>query len=72
MEINTTLQAHSWGYNKFTKHRKTADEILETYDYAGTLPAALLLNTGPQGDGSLVAEEEATLREIGARLRARG
>ena len=57
LEINTTLQAHSWGYNKFTKHRKTADEIMELLEYCAELPANCCLNTGPMGDGSLVPEE---------------
>jgi alpha-L-fucosidase len=69
LEINTTLQAHSWGYNKFTKHRKTADEIMELLDYCQSLPANCCLNTGPMGDGSLVAEEVAVYREVGRRRR---
>jgi alpha-L-fucosidase len=70
LEINTTLQAHSWGYNKFTKHRKTPDEIMELLDYCRQLPANCCLNTGPMGDGSIVEEEARTLREIGRRRRA--
>jgi len=31
--------------------------------------ANLLLNTGPQGDGSIHPEEIAVLREVGRRLR---
>ena len=72
LEINTTLQAHSWGYNKFSQHRKSVGEIMETLASARELPANLLLNTGPMGDGSLVPEEEATLREIGEQLRRSG
>jgi len=69
LEINTTLQAHSWGYNKFTKHRKTADEIMELLAYCESLPANCCLNTGPMGDGSLVPEEVAVYREVGRRRR---
>ncbi len=72
MEINTTLQAHSWGYNQFTKRRKDVDEIWETLTTARSLPASLLLNTGPRGDGSIVVEEEATLRGLGERIRTQG
>jgi len=72
LEINTTIQAHSWGYNKFTKHRKTPDELWETLTTARKVKANLLLNTGPKGDGSIVKEEEATLRELGRRIRQRG
>ena len=70
MEINTTLQAHSWGYNKFTQRRKGIDEVMETAAMAAALPANLLLNTGPMGDGSIVEEEAATLRALGERVRA--
>ena len=69
LEINTTLQAHSWGYNKFTKHRKTADEIMELLAYCKDLSANCCLNTGPMGDGSLVPEEVAVYREVGRRRR---
>lgn len=72
LEINTTLQAHSWGYNKFTKHRKTADEIMELLENSWSLPANVCLNSGPMGDGSFVPEEEDTLREIGRRVRQLG
>lgn len=67
LEINTTLQAHSWGYNKYTKHRKTPDELMKLLEDSWKLPANVCLNTGPLGDGSFVQEEEATLREIGRR-----
>jgi len=72
MEINTTLQAHSWGYNKFTKHRKTPDEIMKLLTDSWKLPATVCLNSGPMGDGSLVAEEVEVLREIGRRVRELG
>ena len=72
LEINTTLQRHSWGYNKFDKHRKSADEIMELLAEAWKLKATVCLNSGPMGDGSLVPEEEATLREVGKRVRQRG
>lgn len=72
MEINTTLQAHSWGYNQFTARRKGLDEVWETPETARSLPACLLINTGPMGDGSIVAEEEAALRAIGEKIRAEG
>lgn len=72
LEINTTLQAHSWGYNKHTKRRKTADEIMELLESSWKIPANVCLNTGPTGDGTIVAEEEAVLREIGRRVRENG
>jgi len=72
LEINTTIQAHSWGYNRFTKHRKTPDELWETLTTARKVKATLLLNTGPKGDGSIVQEEANTLRELGRRIRKNG
>lgn len=69
LEINTTLQEHSWGYNKFTKHRKTPEEIMELLAECAALNANCCLNTGPMGDGTLVPEEVATYREVGRRRR---
>jgi alpha-L-fucosidase len=66
LEINTTLQAHSWGYNKYTKHRKTPAEIQKLLDMAAKVPANVCLNSGPMGDGSIVKEEADTLRALGA------
>jgi len=71
MEINTTLQEHSWGYNKWSKH-KSVDAIIDTLDLAASLPAPLLLNTGPMGDGSIVPAEERLFRQVGERIRKDG
>lgn len=70
LEICTTLQAHSWGYNKYTEHRKSITEVMEIVEYCKKNNANLLMNTGPMGDGSLVAEEIELYREIGRRRRA--
>jgi alpha-L-fucosidase len=72
MEICNTLQAHSWGYNKFTKHRKTPDEVFEAIRVARSMGANLLMNTGPLGDGSIHPDEAATLRAVGKRIRTEG
>jgi len=71
MEICTTLQPHAWGYNKADdgKHR-TADEVMEMLAEARAMNANLLLNIGPMGDGGIPEEDDATLRELGRRLRA--
>jgi len=71
LEINTTLQEHSWGYNKWSSH-KSVEEIMDTLRMAASLPASLLLNTGPKGDGSIVPAEEKILREVGRRIRQHG
>jgi len=69
MEINATLQAWSWGYDRFTPSRKSAAEVMAALEEARNTRANLLLNTGPKGDESLVEEKERTLREVGAALR---
>lgn len=70
IEICDTLQPAAWGYQKSTdgKHR-TADDVMKMLDSAREQKANLLLNTGPLPDGSIPADDEATLREVGRRLR---
>jgi len=70
-EICATLQPRVWGYSKADdgKH-KTADEVMAMLKDAWTQNANLLLNTGPLPDGSIPPDDEATLREVGRRLRA--
>jgi len=70
-EICTTLQPHSWGYHAGDDgQHQDADWVLEQLKVAGEIPANLLLNTGPKGDGSVPEEDIRTLREVGERLRA--
>ncbi|MGC9450242.1 MAG: alpha-L-fucosidase [Oceanipulchritudo sp.] len=68
-EICTTLQPTSWGYKKADdgKHHGP-DWVIDQLRIAGTIPANLLLNTGPLGDGSIPEEDIATLKEVGSRL----
>ncbi len=72
VEVCTTIQAHSWGYNKFTKRRKTVDELWKTLTKARSANGNLLLNTGPKGDGSIVPAEAERLRATGRRLQDNG
>lgn len=65
MEICTTLQSNSWGYNKFSSHRASKNDVMKMLDDAQKIKANLLLNTGPQGDGSFVELELKTLLEVG-------
>ena len=69
-EICDTLQPHGWGYIKADdgKH-KTPDQVMEMLEKANSLNANLLLNTGPLPDGSIHAEDVATLKAVGERLR---
>jgi alpha-L-fucosidase len=68
-EICTTLQPQSWGCKRRDdgKHRD-ADWVMGQLAEAAAIPANLLLNTGPEADGSIPPEDIATLREVGRRL----
>ena len=69
-EICTTLQQRLWGYNKEDDgNHHTADEVMHMLSDAAR-NANLLLNTGPLPDGSIPAEDEKTLREVGRRVAA--
>ena len=69
-EICTTLQPSSWGYKIADDgQHHDADWVMEQLAIAGKVPANLLLNTGPKGDGSIPEEDVNTLREVGRRLR---
>jgi alpha-L-fucosidase len=70
-EICTTLQQRLWGYNKEDDgNHHTADEVMQMLSDAAARNANLLLNTGPLPDGSIPAEDEKTLREVGRRVAA--
>lgn len=71
MEICSTLQEKSWGYNALARHTST-DEAWAKLVAASTARANLLLNTGPQPDGSIPQEHVRVLRELGQRIRAEG
>src|SRR5687767_9078835 len=68
-EINTSMHK-LWGYytGEDVNH-KGPDEVEQIVRGAWSQGANLLLNTGPLGDGSIHPEDEATLREVGRRLR---
>ncbi|MGK7396922.1 MAG: alpha-L-fucosidase [Candidatus Cyclobacteriaceae bacterium M3_2C_046] len=76
-EICDTLQpkdvpGNSWGYNLYAegKHIKPY-QVMEMLDQAQQVDANLLLNTGPLPDGSIHEDDQATLKEVGKRLRQR-
>ncbi len=71
-EICTTM-GKGWGYTQADAgNHKSADEVWETIRKARQSNYNLLLNTGPLGDGSIDAEDQPVLREVGARLRREG
>lgn len=72
-EICDTFQERVWGYQKADdKKHRDAGEVMRMLEEAARLNANLLLNTGPLPDGSIHAEDAATLREVGKRLRRKG
>ncbi len=71
-EICTTM-GKGWGYTQAdAANHKSVDEVWETIRKARQSNYNLLLNTGPLGDGSIDAEDQPVLREVGARLRREG
>lgn len=70
-EICTTLQYKGWSYEPDAE-RRDADEVMKMLANAAGRRCNLLLNTGPLGDGSIHPDDDATLREVGRRIRACG
>jgi alpha-L-fucosidase len=71
VEICSTLQEGSWGYNAQKRHL-TTEEAWAKLAAARAANANLLLNTGPMPDGSIHAQPAQVLREIGERIREHG
>jgi alpha-L-fucosidase len=71
MEICSTLQEGSWGFNTQKRHL-TTDEAWAKLAAAHAANANLLLNTGPLPDGSIHPSPARVLREIGERIRKEG
>jgi len=70
MEFNATLE-EGWGYVDETD-RMSPDEVLDLLAYADTRDSNVLLNTGPEFDGSIQPALERVLRAVGERIRADG
>lgn len=71
LEICNTLQGYSWGYDRADEGRhRGADEAMKLLAEAGSMPANLLLNTGPLPDGSVHPDDVKTLGEVGQRRRS--
>ncbi|MBS1824018.1 MAG: alpha-L-fucosidase [Acidobacteria bacterium] len=70
-EICDTLQERIWGYqSRDDRKHRDAEWVLKTLEYCKSINGNLLLNTGPLPDGSIHAEDAATLREVGKRRKA--
>ena len=69
-EICDTLQESIWGYRQADdKKHRDPDWVIKTLDYCRSINGNLLLNTGPLPNGTIHAEDAATLREVGRRLK---
>lgn len=72
-EICTTLTTRHWGYsNQPNVEHRNADDVWNMLTDAEASNCNLLLNTGPLPDGSIDPVDEATLREVGTRIRCEG
>ena len=70
-QTDTSVSIHSWGYVKNDEYRDSAsliDELVDVVSKNGNL----LLNVGPEADGTIPAEVRSTLLEMGAWLRVNG
>jgi alpha-L-fucosidase len=70
-EICATLQDGWWGYARGARHL-TPDEVRRLLAHAAAHDCNLLLNIGPRPDGSVHPDDVATLRAVGASIRAEG
>ena len=68
---DTSIAKNSWGYTKNNDFKDARDIICDLVDIVSK-NGILLLNVGPRSDGTVCAEEEKVLREIGAWLRVNG
>ncbi len=59
-----------WGYAEGDICVKSMNELIDTLVDCRACGCNLLLNTGPRGDGTIVPQEEAMLRNIGRWIRA--
>jgi len=72
-EAVTTMTPKSWGYlAEAVGQHKGVDEVWETIAKAYQSGCNLLLNTGPLPDGSIDADDDAVLREVGKRIATKG
>ena len=70
-EICDVMQQGAWGYREGAAH-KDADAVMNMLGAAFEQNCNLLLNTGPLPDGSIHADDVATLKETGRRIEAQG
>ncbi|NLT74639.1 MAG: alpha-L-fucosidase [Chloroflexi bacterium] len=62
----------SWGYSRADKAWKSPASVIESLVRCASQGGNLLLNVGPQADGSIPEPSERILRQVGAWLRVNG
>ena len=62
----------SWGYNAADSDWKSARQVIASLVHCVSGGGNLLLNIGPRADGTVPAESERVLRQVGNWLRANG
>lgn len=70
-QTDTSIGKKSWGYID-GEENKTANEIVDVLIDIVSKNGNLLLNIGPKADGTIPAEQQQVLREIGAWLKVNG
>jgi alpha-L-fucosidase len=68
---DTSVSRNSWGYIEGQDYKEAASLVTDLVDIVSK-HGALLLNVGPKPDGTIPAEEQRILKEIGAWLRING
>lgn len=70
-QTDTTVAKNSWCYTENNDYKNPADIICDLVDIVSK-NGRLLLNIGPKADGTIPAEDEHILREIGNWLKVNG
>ena len=70
-QTDTAVALNSWGYTEGNQYRPAADIVRDLVDIVSK-NGNLLLNIGPQADGSIPEEDKQILRQIGAWLGVNG
>ena len=70
-QTDTAVARNSWGYTENNDYKLPGDIIGDLMDIVSK-NGALLLNIGPRADGTIPAEDQAILQEIGKWLRING
>ncbi|MDE6221521.1 MAG: alpha-L-fucosidase, partial [Lachnospiraceae bacterium] len=70
-QTDTAIALNSWCYTENNQFRKAKDILCDLVDIVSK-NGCLLLNVGPKADGTISAEDEQVLLEIGAWLHVNG